>query len=284
MFVTKTISEIRNIVNANKKTGKKIGFVPTMGYLHEGHCSLITKAREENDFVTVSIFVNPTQFGPNEDFAVYPKDFEKDKQLCLKAGTDLIFYPSIEELYPSTPFTHIDVEKLTNIMCGVFRPGHFRGVATIVCKLFNIIQPDRAYFGEKDAQQLAVIQRMVEDLNFPIDIVPVPTVRDKDGVAMSSRNSYLSRKERQAASVLIKSLVLAKKMIETGERTADAIHRAMKEFIDKEPMANLEYISITTKEGLQPIQKLSGYILIALAIKIGNTRLIDNMSFNIKLL
>lgn len=282
MIVVKTISEIHHIIIANKKAGKRIGFVPTMGCLHAGHCSLMKKAREENDFVVVSIFVNPIQFGPNEDFAAYPRNFEEDKSLCLEAGVDLIFCPGIEEMYPDNSLTYVNVEKLTDTMCGAFRPGHFRGVATAVCKLFNIIQPDSAYFGEKDAQQLSVIQRMVEDLNFSIDIIPVPTVRENDGLAMSSRNSYLSKEERQAALVLIKSLRLAKDLIEKGERESAIIYEEMKSLIEKETLTYLEYISIADRKELQPLQKLSDNVLIALAVKIGKTRLIDNMSFKIK--
>jgi len=282
MVVTNTITETRYIVGVNRKTGKRIGLVPTMGYLHRGHCSLIRRARKENDFVVVSIFVNPTQFGLNEDFSAYPRDFERDKNLCFEAGTDLIFYPSINEIYPKELSTYVYSEKLTNTMCGAFRPGHFRGVATVVCKLFNIVQPDSAYFGEKDVQQLTVINRMTEDLNFPIKIVSVSTVREKDGLAMSSRNSYLSDNERKSAVVLIKSLMAAKDLIKKGERNAAVICKVMNELIAKETLAGLEYIAIVDKKELQPLQLLTGDVLIALAVKIGKTRLIDNMSFKIE--
>lgn len=273
------ITETRRIIKEAKREGKSVGFVPTMGFLHEGHISLIRKAKEENDFVVVSIFVNPTQFGPNEDYTSYPRDFDRDAQLCEEAGTDLIFYPTPEMMYPANYSTYVNVEGLTDGLCGASRPGHFQGVATVVAKLFNIVTPDRAYFGQKDAQQVAVLERMTKDLNFDIEIVPCPIVREADGLAMSSRNTYLVGEERKAALVLSKSLNLASESIQSGERSAEKIFDQMKALIEGEPLAKIDYIEIVSAETLKPIKTIAGDVLIALAVKVGKPRLIDNMRF-----
>ncbi len=263
---------------ARRAEGKSIGLVPTMGYLHEGHLSLVRRARADNDWVVVSIFVNPIQFGPNEDLANYPRDFDRDRQLLEAEGVDLIFAPTIEEMYPSGSLTFVEVGgNLTKGLCGASRPGHFRGVTTVVSKLFNIILPHRAYFGQKDAQQLAVIQRMVADLNFDIEIVPMPIVREPDGLAMSSRNRYLTSEERRSATALYRSLQLAKRLIENGERDTARIIAAMRNLIGQEKPARIDYIEIVGSNSLEPIEQVHGEILIALAVFIGGTRLIDNV-------
>lgn len=282
MRTSDSIKEVRAFIKEARRKGQTVGFVPTMGFLHEGHLSLIETAIKENDFVVVSIFVNPTQFGPNEDFASYPRDFERDKALCENKDTDLIFYPTPEIMYPENFSTYINVENLTEGLCGASRPVHFRGVATVVGKLFNIVQPDRAYFGQKDAQQVAVLERMTKDLNFDIDIVSCPIIRESDGLALSSRNTYLVGDERKAALVLSKSLNLAKKMIDGGEKSSETVYKAIEKLISSEPKAQIEYIEIVSRETLKPVQELSGDILIALAVKIGKPRLIDNMRIFIK--
>ncbi|MGB9812020.1 MAG: pantoate--beta-alanine ligase [Thermovenabulum sp.] len=277
MVVVEKISEMKEIVNNLKKEGKTIGFVPTMGYLHEGHLSLVRKAKSENDITVMSIFVNPIQFGPNEDFDRYPRDFERDKNLAQKEGVDYIFYPSVKEMYPDDFNTVVSVKKITEIMCGKSRPGHFDGVATVVLKFFNIVKPDRAYFGQKDAQQLAVIKQMVKDLNLDIEIVPCEIVREKDGLAMSSRNTYLSLEERKSATVLYKSLLLAKELIEKGERDVAKIKKSMEELILREKSARIDYIEFVNSDSFERIEKIEGKVLIALAVFVGNTRLIDNV-------
>lgn len=282
MRTSNSIKEVRTFVKEARKKGQSIGFVPTMGFLHEGHLSLIEKAKKENDIVVVSIFVNPTQFGPNEDYSSYPRDFERDASLCESKGTDLIFYPTPEMMYPENYSTYVNVENLTEGLCGASRPGHFRGVATVVAKLFNIVQPERAYFGQKDAQQVAVLERMTKDLNFDIEIVPCPIVRETDGLALSSRNTFLVGDERKSALVLSKALKLAKQIIDDGEKSAKVIYEAMKELIEADPNAKIDYIEIVSQETLKPIEVLSGDVLIALAVKVGKPRLIDNIRIFIK--
>ncbi len=272
-----TIKEIRKVLKEEKKKGKSIGFVPTMGYFHEGHLELMRQAKKLADVVVVSIFVNPIQFGPAEDYKRYPQDLEKDKSMAQEAGVDYLFIPSVEEMYPGELLTYVDVEKLTLPLCGKFRPGHFRGVATVVAKLFNIIQPDMAFLGEKDYQQLLVVRKMAEDLNFDVKIIPVPTVREEDGLAMSSRNVYLNSEERKASLVLYKSLQLAKDLIKSGEKDAQTIKQAMEAIIRKEPLVGLEYLSICDTCLLDELEKVEKEALIALAAKVGKARLIDNI-------
>ncbi|MFZ5817373.1 MAG: pantoate--beta-alanine ligase [Bacillota bacterium] len=272
-----SIAEVRQAVAAARAAGKRIGFVPTMGYLHEGHLTLMRRARQESDFVVVSIFVNPTQFGPNEDFARYPRDIERDKALCASVPVDLIFHPDVSEMYPQPYRTTVRVSGLTDTLCGASRPGHFDGVATVVTKLFNIVKPDLAFFGQKDAQQVAVIQRMAADLNMDLQIIPVPTVREPDGLAMSSRNTYLSPEERQAALVLSRSLRMAQERVREGERDMAALQAAMRAMIAAEPLADIDYVSIVDHATLQPVERLEGRALAAVAVRFGKTRLIDNV-------
>jgi len=260
--------------------GKTIGFVPTMGYLHEGHLSLIRKARKENDLVVVSIFVNPLQFGPKEDFKRYPRDLKRDMKMAKEAGADLIFYPDAKDMYPDGFKTYVNVEELSDKLCGKFRPGHFKGVATVVTKLFNIVSPDIAYFGQKDAQQAIIIKRMVKDLNIPIKIKVLPIVRERDGLAMSSRNTYLNEKERKDALVLYQALNLAKDLIKRGITDTDKIIKKMRQLIKKKKNAKIDYIEIVEMDNLSPVKKVSGKCLIALAVWIGKTRLIDNIIIN----
>lgn len=276
MQIIKTIEELRPIVRGWRKEGLRVGLVPTMGYLHEGHKSLIVKAVSENDRVVVSDFVNPTQFGVNEDLASYPRDIERDAAICEEAGADLIFHPEPEEMYFADSCTFVDMDKLTKGLCGKTRPTHFRGVCTVVSKLFHIVMPDRAYFGQKDAQQLAVIRRMVRDLNFDIEIVGCPIVRESDGLAMSSRNTYLSGEERKAALILHKSLLLGKQMMEQGERDAAKVKEAIIQNIKTEPLARVDYVEIVDPDSLENIAVIEGKALIATAVYIGKTRLIDN--------
>jgi len=274
MQVVKTISQFRQL--RQPVTGS-VGFVPTMGYLHEGHLSLVRQARAENSTVVASIFVNPTQFAPAEDFRSYPRDFDRDLALLGKEKTDIVFAPSEEEMYPATFSTWVDVEKVTERLEGACRPGHFRGVATVVTKLFNIVQPTRAYFGQKDAQQALVIKRIVADLNMNTEIVVIPTVRESDGLAMSSRNTYLNPKERQAATVLFKALSLARRLRQDSEKDAEEIRQQMASLILKEPLAQIEYVSIADAETLEELKIIDRQALALLAVRIGKTRLIDNM-------
>lgn len=276
MRLVQTIAEVRAAVRAARAAGKRIGFVPTMGYLHEGHLALMRAAREACDFVVVSIFVNPTQFGPNEDFARYPRDLERDGALCATVPVDLIFHPTVEEMYPQPFQTSVRLTGLTEFLCGASRPGHFEGVATVVTKLFNIVQPDQAFFGQKDAQQVAVIQRMVLDLNMDLTIVPVPTVREADGLAMSSRNTYLTPEERQAALVLSRSLRMALERVQGGQRDMAALRAEMRAMIAAEPRAEIDYVEIVDQATLQPVDRLDAPALAALAVRFGKTRLIDN--------
>ncbi|HBZ85685.1 MAG TPA: pantoate--beta-alanine ligase [Candidatus Edwardsbacteria bacterium] len=278
MKIIKTIKQVRQIIALQKKQGKRIGFVPTMGALHGGHLSLIRLAKKHSDFVVVSIFVNPTQFGPKEDFKKYPRDLKKDAALCQSAGADLIFSPSPEEIYPKGFSTYIDVEGLTQGLCGVSRPGHFRGVATVVAKLFNIVQPDAAVFGQKDAQQLAVIRRMTADLDLPVKIIGAPIVREGDGLAMSSRNAYLTLEERAEAPTLYRALLKAKALADSGQRTAGRIKGEIKKILYRDaPLAEIDYIEIVDNETLKPVKQIKKNTLIALAVKLPNARLIDNL-------
>ncbi|MFZ5354439.1 MAG: pantoate--beta-alanine ligase [Bacillota bacterium] len=281
MMVVDNIKTLKSEIRKAKALGKSIGFVPTMGYLHEGHISLIKKANEENDFVVVSIFVNPTQFGPDEDFEKYPRDFERDAAMCRVAGTDLVFHPAPSEMYPDSYMTYVEVNTITNKLCGASRPGHFKGVTTIVNKLFNLVEPDKAYFGQKDAQQVAVIQKMVQDLNMNVQIIPCPIIRESDGLAMSSRNTYLSAQERAAALVLSKSLFMARAAIEAGQTDASAVKAMIVDNISKQPLALIDYVEIVDAVTLKDIDSLKGQILIALAVKFGKTRLIDNLRLEV---
>lgn len=282
MQIATKIEEVRTQVKAWKKEGLSVGFVPTMGYLHEGHQSLIAKAVEENDRVVVSIFVNPMQFGPNEDLASYPRDIEKDSALCEKTGANVIFHPEPEEMYTEGFCSYVDMSVLTEELCGLSRPVHFRGVCTVVSKLFHIVTPDRAYFGQKDAQQLAVIKRMVLDLNMDIEIVGCPIVREEDGLAKSSRNAYLNPEERQAALVLSKAVKLGENLVADGEKDCKKIISAMTEFIESEPLARIDYVKIVDALTMQQIDVIDRPILCAIAVYIGNTRLIDNFAYSVE--
>ncbi|MCE5254250.1 MAG: pantoate--beta-alanine ligase [Actinomycetia bacterium] len=272
-----TVSEIRDALAPVHRRGASVGLVPTMGALHEGHLSLIRAARETNDVVVVSIFVNPTQFGPNEDLERYPRDVEGDSRKCAETGADLIFSPSVEEMYPGPHSTWVEVEGLTAGLCGRSRPGHFRGVCTVLAKLFNICRPDRAYFGEKDAQQLAVVTRMVRNLDFPVQIVPCPTVREPDGLAMSSRNARLTPEERAQAPTLYRSLRAAQERIRAGERDAAALEEIIRSVLTEAPLAEIDYVEIVRADDLSPVAILTGDCLMAVAVKFGGTRLIDNL-------
>jgi pantoate--beta-alanine ligase len=274
MQVVGPILEIRAL---RQQLGGTVGFVPTMGYLHEGHLALVKQARIENSAVIVSVYVNPAQFGPREDFDAYPRELNRDLELLQEEGVDIVFVPSDEEMYPPEFSSWVDVEKITERLEGASRPGHFRGVATVVAKLFNIVQPNKAYFGQKDAQQAAVIKRMVADLNMGVEIVVVPTFRESDGLAMSSRNIYLSPKERQAATILFKALTLARQLRQGGEKDAEKIRRQMTSFIQKEPLARIDYVSIADAETLEELNLIDRPALASLAVRIGKTRLIDNM-------
>ena len=278
MEVITTIENVRNTVNSWKKEGYSIGFVPTMGFLHEGHAALIDQARKYNDKLIVSIFVNPIQFGENEDLSTYPRDINSDKKLCESHGVDLIFVPNPEEMYQDKK-AFVDITDLSDTLCGIRRPIHFKGVCTVVAKFFNIIQPTNAYFGEKDAQQLAIIRKMVFDLNFPVNIIGVPIVREKDGLAKSSRNTYLSTEERKAATILYKSIQKGKESITPG-CSADSIINTMTEIIQSEPLAKIDYISVVDANTMQPVEEINAPVLVAMAVYIGTTRLIDNFSYD----
>ena len=279
MQVTKTVEETRKQIKQWKKEGKTIGLVPTMGFLHEGHASLIRKCREQNDIVVVSDFVNPTQFGPNEDLEAYPRDFERDSKLCESLGADLIFAPSPEDMYHD-PHAFVSIDTLSETLCGKTRPIHFKGVCTVVTKLFHIVAPDRAYFGEKDAQQLAIIRKMVKDLNFDIEIVGCPIVREEDGLAKSSRNTYLNDKERQAALCLSRAVKTGKEVIYTGADAKEVLN-PMKAIIEAEPLARIDYVMMVDALTMQPSEKADRDVLVAMAVYIGKTRLIDNFSYGV---
>ncbi len=279
MKIVETKKEVREQVREWRRQGLSVGLVPTMGYLHEGHKSLIDRAVAENDRVVVSDFVNPMQFGPKEDLASYPRDLERDAALCEAAGANLIFHPQPEEMYHDDFSSFVDMSTLTGGLCGKSRPIHFRGVCTVVSKLFHIVTPDRAYFGQKDAQQLAVIRHMAEDLDFGIEIVGCPIIREEDGLAKSSRNTYLNRQERQAALVLSRSLAAGKEQIEKGERDAGKVVQAVTEMIREEPLAKIDYVEIVDWKTLEPVKEIDRPVLAAVAVYIGKTRLIDNFIY-----
>lgn len=278
MQIVSTIKDVKAVVKKWKEEGHTIGFVPTMGFLHEGHGSLITAAREANEKVVVSIFVNPMQFGPNEDFDSYPHDLERDSKICENLGVDLIFHPTPEEMYPQDFFTYVDMSVLTEELCGLNREGHFRGVCTVVNKLFNITQPDRAYFGEKDAQQLAIIKQMVKDLCMNVEVIDCPTVREEDGLAKSSRNTYLSPEDRGAALIVSDTISLGESLVKEGETNAEKLIAAMETHLKTEPKAKIEYVKVVDGETLQPTSTIKPGVLVAIAVHIGKTRLIDNFS------
>ena len=280
MKAYKSISSLIKKVREVKKQGYKIGLVPTMGFLHEGHMSLIREARKDTDYVIVSIFVNPAQFGPKEDFKRYPRAIKRDIMLCEKEGADIIFTPEAKEMYPKGYATYVNVEKITDKLCGASRPGHFQGVSTVVAKLFNITMPDIAYFGQKDAQQAIVIKRMAGDLNMSVEIKVMPIVREKDGLAMSSRNVYLNEKERCQAQSIYKSLKSAKELFNDGERDSKKIINKIKQIINNQPDAKIDYAAIVDAKDIREIKKISGKALAAVAVKVGKTRLIDNIVLN----
>ena len=278
MIIAETVAQVRAQVQQWKKEGLTVVLVPTMGYLHEGHASLAKQSVALCNKTVASVFVNPIQFGPSEDLVSYPRDFEHDCAILEEIGVDLVFHPSPEEMYAPDFCTYVDMENLTTQLCGKSRPGHFKGVCTVVSKLFHIVQPNKAFFGEKDAQQLAVIRRMVLDLSFDIEIVGCPIVREADGLAKSSRNVYLNAEERKAALILSKTVLLGKEIIAKGERSGKALTDALKENIQKEPLARVDYVDVVNGISMEPIENLQGQILVAMAVFIGKTRLIDNFS------
>lgn len=280
--VVHTIKEVRETVKEWRKEGLSVGFVPTMGFLHEGHKSLIDKAVEQNDRVVVSVFVNPMQFGPTEDLDKYPRDLAADTRLCEAAGANLIFNPEPSEMYDEGFCSFVDMNGPTAELCGKSRPTHFRGVCTVVNKLFNIVQPDRSYFGQKDAQQLSVIRRMVKDLNIPVEVVPCPIIREADGLAKSSRNTYLNPEERQAALILSRAIKVGQHCVELGERDTHKVVEAMKALIETEPLARIDYVEAVDLDSVQKVDKVEGEVLFAMAVYVGKTRLIDNFIVNIK--
>jgi pantoate--beta-alanine ligase len=277
MDVLETIEQMRSACHAAKQGRRRLGFVPTMGALHEGHVSLVRAAKARCDVVAASIFVNPTQFGPNEDFSKYPRSFERDRELLEKAGVELLFAPSVEEMYPESAVTFVTVEGLSQRLCGKSRPGHFRGVTTVVSKLFHVTQPDLAFFGQKDAAQVAIIRRMVRDLNLGVEIVDCPIVREADGLAMSSRNAYLSPQERKSALVLSRSLAKVKKLFEEGARCTTKLSAAGRQVFAEEPSVRLDYFEIVDPNTLEPVEHVNDPVLVAVAGFVGGTRLIDNI-------
>lgn len=278
MIVLEKILDVKNLIKKVKKEGKKIGFVPTMGCLHEGHLSLIRKAKALSDFVVVSIFVNPIQFGPNEDYDRYPRTFEKDCKLCEKEGVDLIFHPDVSEMYPSNFSTFVEVEgQISSILCGIKRPGHFKGVTTVVSKLFNIVEPDLAIFGQKDAQQAFIIKKMVKDLNFDIEIIVSDIVREEDGLAMSSRNTYLSEEERKVAPLIYKGLLEALKLFKEGEKDSTILKNKVKEIICTSSLFRIDYIEVVDLKSFSYVDRVEEEALLAVAVFLGKTRLIDNI-------
>ncbi len=281
VIVARTPKEVKETIRDWKKQGYSIGLVPTMGYLHEGHGSLIERAVKENDKVMVSVFVNPIQFGPNEDLETYPRDFDADLQMIEKLGADMVFHPEPSDMYAPDFSTTISVAGVSENLCGARRPGHFNGVCTVVTKLFNLSEADRAYFGQKDAQQLAVVRRMVRDLNANIVIVGCPIIREDDGLAKSSRNTYLNPDERKAATVLSKALRTGKQMIESGEKNAEVVKSKITEIISKEPLAKIDYVEITDWNSIEPVDIIDRSTLCAIAVYIGNTRLIDNFIYEV---
>ena len=279
MQAVSTIAEVREQVRQWRREGLTIGLVPTMGFLHEGHKSLIVRAAAENDRVVVSDFVNPTQFGPSEDLESYPRDFDRDCKLCEEAGAALVFHPEPSEMYAPNACTYVNMDELTHELCGLTRPIHFRGVCTVVNKLMNISMADRAYFGQKDAQQLAVIRRMVRDLNMNVEVVGCPIIREADGLAKSSRNTYLSEEERKAGLVLSQAVMLGQKLVAEGEKSAAAVTGAMSELISAEPLAKIDYVSMMSWDSIEPVETIEGPVLVAMAVYIGKTRLIDNFIY-----
>ena len=276
-MIIETVKELREYLAGQRAAGKTVGLVPTMGFLHEGHLSLIREAKAENDVVVVSDFVNPTQFGPNEDFESYPRNIEQDTELALSAGADVIFYPSVSEMYPPESSTYVEVEgNITRVLCGASRPTHFRGVTTVVNKLFNIVEPDKAYFGQKDAQQVAVLTKMVKDLHMDIELIICPIVREPDGLAMSSRNTYLSSEERKQAVILNQALKKAKNAFANGEKDVVKLTEIITDKINEMPLAVIDYVSILDFPSLKPIITIEKDALAAVAVKFGKTRLIDN--------
>lgn len=279
MKIAYTVEDVKSQVREWKKEGLTVGLVPTMGYLHEGHESLIKRAVAENDRVVVSVFLNPTQFAPNEDLASYPRDFEADTKLCEGAGAALVFHPEPSEMYAEDACTFVDMTAVTKELCGKSRPIHFRGVCTVVNKFMNISMADRAYFGQKDAQQLAVIRRMVRDLNMNVEVVGCPIIREADGLAKSSRNTYLSEEERKAGLVLSQAVKLGQKLVVEGEKSAAAVTGAMSELISAEPLAKIDYVSMVSWDSIEPVETIEGPVLVAMAVYIGKTRLIDNFIY-----
>ncbi|MGB3568922.1 MAG: pantoate--beta-alanine ligase, partial [Priestia megaterium] len=275
MKVITTIKDMQQEMKKEKQLGRSIGFVPTMGYLHEGHATLLGAARTENEVVALSIFVNPTQFGPNEDFDTYPRDFERDERVAKEANVDYLFYPSVEEMYKSSHSVAITVTDRVDVLCGQKRPGHFDGVATVLTKLFHIVTPDRAYFGKKDAQQVAVVDGLIEDFNFPVELRAVDTVREANGLAKSSRNVYLTDKEREEAPVLFKSLQSALQLLESGEKQVEIIKETIRKEIEQHTSGKVDYIEVYTYPKLKPIKQAAGKIIIALAVQFSKARLID---------
>ena len=279
--ISKT-AEMQDAVNREKSLGKTIGFVPTMGFLHQGHLSLVRESLKKADMTVVSIFVNPIQFGPKEDFKDYPRDIKRDAEILEKEGVDYLFFPGNEEMYPEEYKTYVEVHDLQDKLCGRSRPGHFRGVCTVVLKLFNIIEPDFAYFGQKDAQQAIILNRMAQDLNLKVKVEALPIVREEDGLALSSRNTYLSQEERRAALVLSKSLDEARQMVENGERNAGRVMNRMREMIDQERLARIDYVEIVDAKNLDPVNIIEKEALAALAVFVGKVRLIDNTILRMK--
>ncbi|ANF45382.1 MULTISPECIES: pantoate--beta-alanine ligase [Priestia] len=282
MKVITTIKDMQQEMKKEKQLGRSIGFVPTMGYLHEGHATLLGAARTENEVVALSIFVNPTQFGPNEDFDTYPRDFERDERVAKEANVDYLFYPSVEEMYKSSRSVAITVTDRVDVLCGQKRPGHFDGVATVLTKLFHIVTPDRAYFGKKDAQQVAVVDSLIEDFNFPVELRAVDTVREADGLAKSSRNVYLTDKEREEAPVLFKSLQSALQLLESGEKHVEIIKQTIGKEIEQYTSGKVDYIEVYTYPELKPIKQAAGKIIIALAVQFSKARLIDNVIVDVQ--
>ncbi|MEB4856399.1 MULTISPECIES: pantoate--beta-alanine ligase [Priestia] len=282
MKVITTIKDMQQEMKKEKQLGRSIGFVPTMGYLHEGHATLLGAARTENEVVALSIFVNPTQFGPNEDFDTYPRDFERDERVAKEANVDYLFYPSVEEMYKSSRSVAITVRDRVDVLCGQKRPGHFDGVATVLTKLFHIVTPDRAYFGKKDAQQVAVVDGLIEDFNFPVELRAVDTVREADGLAKSSRNVYLTDKEREEAPVLFKSLQSALQLLEDGEKQVEMIKGTIRKEIEQHTSGKVDYIEVYMYPELKPIKKAAGKIIIALAVQFSKARLIDNVIVDVQ--
>lgn len=280
-MLVKEIKALRDLIKSWKREGLSIGFVPTMGALHEGHESLIKKAVSENDKVIVSVFVNPTQFGPNEDYDSYPRNIDKDLAICMTAGANVVFNPESSEMYFENKSTSVSVSNLTDVLCGAKRPGHFDGVCLVVSKFLNIVTPNKAYFGQKDAQQVAVIKRMVRDLNMDVEILACPIIREEDGLAKSSRNTYLSEDERNASLVLSRSLNIVKDLLVQGERNANKLKEIIKEVISKEPLAKIDYVEIIDSDSLENVDHIETNVLIPIAVYIGKTRLIDNFTFEI---